>query len=149
MTGVSLTHVPYRGSGPALIDMLSGQVQVMFDTMSSSIEHIRAGKLRALGVTTMTRSHVLPDVPTVADTVPGFEFTAWFGVGVPKGTPPAIIDKLNREINAGLTDPRIKARLADLGAEPFIASPAQMVAHVAAETEKWGKAVKFSGARVD
>lgn len=149
MTGVSLTHVPYRGSGPALIDMLSGQVQVMFDTMSSSIEHIRAGNLRALGVTTTTRSHVLPDVPTVADTVPGFEFTAWFGVGVPKGTPPAIIEKLNREINAGLADPRIKARLADLGADPFVASPTQMVSHVASETEKWGKAVKFSGARVD
>jgi tripartite-type tricarboxylate transporter receptor subunit TctC len=149
MTGVQLLHVPYRGSGPALLDMVSGRVQVMFDTLSSSIPHIRDGKLRALGITTATRSEALPDVPTVAATVPGFEVTAWFGVGVPKGTPAAIVEKLNREVNAALADPKIKARFAELGAVPFVATPAQMVQHVAAETEKWGKAVQFSGATVD
>ena len=149
MTGTSMHHIPYRGSGPALIDMLSGQVHVLFDTLTSSIEHIRAGKLRALGVTTTTRSAALPDTPTIAETVPGFEFTAWFGAGVPKGTPPAIVEKLNREINAALADPKIKARFVELGAVPFVATPAQMVTHVASETEKWGKAVKFSGATVD
>jgi tripartite-type tricarboxylate transporter receptor subunit TctC len=149
MTGVKLLHVPYRGSGPALIDMVSGRVQVMFDTLSSSIPHIRDGKLRALGVTTAAKSEALPDVPTVAATVPGYEVTAWFGVGVPKGTPTAIVEKLNREVNAALADPRIKARFAELGAVPFVATPAQMVQHVASETEKWGKAVKFSGATVD
>ena len=149
MTGVQMLHVPYRGSGPALLDMVSGRVHVMFDTLSSSIPHIRDGKLRALGITTATRSDALPDVPTVAATVPGYEVTAWFGVGVPKGTPQAIIDKLNREVNAALADPKIKARFAELGAVPFVASPAQMVTHVARETEKWGRAVKFSGATVD
>ena len=149
MTGVQLLHVPYRGSGPALLDMVSGRVHAMFDTLSSSIPHIRDGKLRALGITTATRSDALPDVPTVAATVPGYEVTAWFGVGVPKGTPPAIVEKLNREVNAALADPKIKARFAELGAVPFVATPAQMATHVAAETEKWGKAVKFSGATVD
>jgi tripartite-type tricarboxylate transporter receptor subunit TctC len=149
MTGVQLLHVPYRGSGPALIDMVSGRVHVMFDTLSSSIPHIRDGKLRALAVTTASRTEALPDVPTVADTVPGFEVTAWFGVGVPKGTPAAIVEKLNREVNAALADPKVKARFAELGSVPFVATPAQMVAHVAAETEKWGRAVKFSGATVD
>ena len=149
MTGVPMQHVPYRGSGPALIDLLSGQVHLMFDTMTSSIQHIRDGKLRALGVTTAAPSPALPGIPTIASTVPGFEVTAWFGVGVPKGTPPAVIDKLNREVNAALNDARIKARLAELGAVPFVATPAQMVAHVAAETEKWGRAVRFSGAKVD
>jgi tripartite-type tricarboxylate transporter receptor subunit TctC len=149
MTGVQLLHVPYRGSGPALIDMVSGRVHVMFDTLSSSIPHIRDGKLRALAVTTARRTEALPDIPTVADTVPGFEVTAWFGVGVPKGTPPAIVEKLNREVNAALADPKVKARFAELGSVPFVATPAQMVAHVAAETEKWGRAVKFSGATVD
>jgi tripartite-type tricarboxylate transporter receptor subunit TctC len=149
MTGVQLLHVPYRGSGPALIDMVSGRVHVMFDTLSSSIPHIRDGKLRALAVTTARRTEALPDIPTVADTVPGFEVTAWFGVGVPKGTPPAIVEKLNREVNAALADPKVKARFAELGSVPFAATPAQMVAHVAAETEKWGRAVKFSGATVD
>ena len=149
MTGVQLLHVPYRGSGPALIDMLSGQVTVIFDTLSSSIEHIRAGKLRAIGVTSAKRIEALPDVPTIAETVPGYEVTAWFGAGLPKGTPPAIVDKLNREINAALADPKIKARFVELGAVPFVATPAQMVTFVADETEKWGKAVKFSGATVD
>jgi tripartite-type tricarboxylate transporter receptor subunit TctC len=149
MTGVQLLHVPYRGSGPALIDLMSGRVQVMFDTLSSSIAHIRDGKLRALAVTTAKPSEALPELPTVAETVPGFEVTAWFGVGVPKGTPAAIVEKLNREVNAALADPKIKARFAELGAIPFVATPAQMVTHVAAETDKWGKAVKFSGATVD
>jgi tripartite-type tricarboxylate transporter receptor subunit TctC len=149
MTGVPMLHVPYRGSGPALVDMLSGQVHVMFDTLSSSIEYIRADKLRALAVTSSSRSDALPEAPTVAATVPGYEVTAWFGVGVPKATPAAIVDALNREINAALNDPRIKARFADLGAAPFVASPSEMVAHVAAETERWKKAVQFSGAKVD
>jgi tripartite-type tricarboxylate transporter receptor subunit TctC len=149
MTGLDLVHVPYRGSGPALIDMLSGQVHVMFDAVSSSIEYIRADKLRALAVTTATPSDALPNLPTVAATVPGFEVSAWFGVGVPKGTPAALVERLNREINAGLADPKIKARLADLGATPMVVTPAQLTAHVAAETEKWGKAVRFSGAKVD
>jgi len=149
MTGTSMQHVPYRGSGPALVDMLSGQVHVIFDTLTSSIEHIRAGKLRALAVTTATKSDALPDVPAMAETVPGYEVTAWFGVGVPKGTPEAIVEKLNREVNAALADPKIKARFAELGAIPFAATPAQMVTHVASETEKWGRAVKFSGATVD
>jgi tripartite-type tricarboxylate transporter receptor subunit TctC len=149
MTGVPMLHVPYRGSGPALVDMLSGQVHVMFDTLSSSIEYIRADKLRALAVTSSSRSDALPEAPTVAATIPGYEVTAWFGVGVPKATPAAIVDTLNREINAGLNDPRIKARFADLGAAPFVASPSEMVAHVAAETERWKKAVQFSGAKVD
>jgi tripartite-type tricarboxylate transporter receptor subunit TctC len=129
--------------------MLSGQVHVIFDTMTSSIQHIRDGKLRALGVTTAKRSDALPDVPTIAETVPGYEVTAWFGVAVPKGTPQAVVDKLNREVNAALADPKIKARFADLGALTFPATPMQMAAHVAAETEKWGRAVKFSGATVD
>jgi tripartite-type tricarboxylate transporter receptor subunit TctC len=149
MTGVSMVHVPYRGSGPALVDLLSGQVHVMFDTLSSSIEYIRADKLRALAVTTASRSEALPEAPTVAATVPGYEVTAWFGVGVPKATPAAIVDTLNREINAGLNDSRIKARFAELGAAPFVASPSEMVAHVVAETERWKKAVQFSGAKVD
>jgi tripartite-type tricarboxylate transporter receptor subunit TctC len=149
MTGVPMLHVPYRGSGPALVDMLSGQVHVMFDTLSSSIEYIRADKLRALAVTSSSRSDALPEAPTVTATVPGYEVTAWFGVGVPKATPAAIVETLNREINAALNDPRIKARFADLGAAPFVASPSEMVAHVAAETERWKKAVQFSGAKVD
>jgi tripartite-type tricarboxylate transporter receptor subunit TctC len=149
MTGIQLLHVPYRGSGPALVDIMSGRVQVMFDTLSSSIPHIRDGKLRALAVTTATRSEALPDLPTVADTVPGFEVTAWFGVGAPKGTPPEIVSRLNREVGAALTDPKIKARFAELGAVPFVATPAEMVRHVATETEKWGRAVSFSGATVD
>jgi len=149
MTGTTMQHIPYRGSGPALIDMLSGQVTVIFDTLSSSIEHIRAGKLRAIGVTSAKRIEALPDVPTIAETVPGYEVTAWFGAGLPKGTPPAIVDKLNREVNAALADPKIMARFAELGAVPFVATPAQMVTFVADETEKWGKAVKFSGATVD
>src|SRR5262249_37191966 len=115
MTGVTLVHVPYRGAGPALVDLLGGQVQVMFATMSSSIECVRGGKLRALAVTTATRSPVLPDNPTVAEFVPGYESSFWTGVGAPKNTPAEIVDKLNKEINAALADPKMKARLAELG----------------------------------
>jgi tripartite-type tricarboxylate transporter receptor subunit TctC len=149
MTGVNMIHVPYRGGAPALTDMISGQVQVMFDNVPTSIEFIRAGKLRALAVTTATRSEVLPDLPTVADFVPGYEASAWYGVGVPKGTPDDIIDKLNKEINATLAEPKAKARLADLGASLLAGSPADFGKLVADETEKWGKVVKFSGAKPD
>jgi tripartite-type tricarboxylate transporter receptor subunit TctC len=149
MTGVNMVHVPYRGGAPALTDMISGQVQVMFDNVPTSIEFIRAGKLRALAVTTATRSEVLPDLPTVADFVPGYEASAWYGVGVPKGTPDDIIEKLNKEINAILADPKAKARLADLGASLLAGSPADFGKLVADETEKWGKVVRFSGAKPD
>ena len=145
MTGVSLVHVPYRGAGPALVDLLSGQVQVMFPTMSSSIEYVRAGKLRALAVTSATRSEALPQTPTVGDFVPGLEATYWTGVGAPKSTPADIVDKLNKEINVGLVDPTIKARLANLGANAFEGSPADFGRLIAEETEKWAKLIKFAG----
>ena len=146
MTGVDMVHVPYRGAAPALTDLLGGQVQVMFDTMPSSIEYIRAGKLRALAVTTATRSEALPDIPTVGDFVPGYEASAWYGIGAPKNTPAEIIDKLNKEINAGLADPKMKARLADLGGTVLAGSPADFGKLIADETEKWGKVVKFAAA---
>ena len=149
MTGVDFVHVAYRGSGPALTDLLSGQVQVMFDTISSSIAHIKAGTLRPLAVTSVRRSDLLPEVPTIADTVPGYELSAWFGVGTPTGTPPEIIEKLNREINVGLAEPRIKARFAELGAEPMPVTVAEFRKFVAEETEKWAKVVKFSGAKAE
>jgi len=149
MTGLELLHVPYRGSAPALTDLLSGQVQLMFDNMPSSIEHIRAGKLRALAVTTAVRSPALPDVPTVAETVPGYEASAWFGMGVPKGTPPEIINKLNKAINAALADPTIQARLAELGGTVMAGTPADFGKVVTDETEKWAKVVKAAGAKVE
>jgi tripartite-type tricarboxylate transporter receptor subunit TctC len=149
MTGVNLAHVPYRGAGPALVDLLGGQVQVMFATMSSSIEYVRGGKLRALAVTTATRSPVLPDIPTVAEFVPGYESSFWTGVGAPKDTPAEIIDKLNREINAALADPQFKARLADLGGTALSGSPAEFGKFIASETEKWAKVVKFAGVKAD
>ena len=149
MTGVKMLHVPYRGSAPALTDMISGQVHVMFDNVLSSISHLQSGALRPLAVTSRARLESLPDVPTVAETVPGYETGTWWGVGVPKGTPAEIVDKLNREINAVLAEPRIKARFGELGAAPFIVTPAAFGTFLAAETEKWGKAVKFSGASVD
>jgi tripartite-type tricarboxylate transporter receptor subunit TctC len=148
MTGVDLVHVPYRGSAPALTDMIAGQVQVMFDNMPSSISQIRAGKLRALAVTTAARSEALPDVPTVAETVPGYEASAWFGVGVPKGTPRDVIEKLNKEINAALADPKIKAQLAELGGAPMPGTPEDFGKVIAEETEKWAKVVKASGVSV-
>ena len=149
MTGVNMVHVPYRGAGPAVTDMLGGQVQVMFATMPSAIEYIRAGKLRALGVTTAAHSAALPEIPTVGEFVPGYEASSVFGVGVPKNTPPEIVDKLNREFNAALADPKMKARLADLGGTPLAGSPADFGKLIAEETEKWAKVVKFSGARPD
>ena len=149
MTGINMVHVPYRGGAPALIDMISGQVQVMFDNLPTSIAFIRSGKLRPLAVTTTTRSELLPDLPTVADFVPNYEASAWYGVGVPKGTPHEIIDKLNKEINAILVDPKVKARLAELGAWAILGSSADFGKLVADETEKWAKVVKFSGAKVD
>jgi tripartite-type tricarboxylate transporter receptor subunit TctC len=149
MTGVNMLHVPYRGAGPALTDLLGGQVQVMFDNVSSSIEYIRAGGLRPLAVTTATRSEVLRDIPTVGDFVPGYEASAVNGIGAPRATPTEIIDKLNKEINAGLADPKLKARLADLGASVLVGSPADYGRLIAEETEKWGKVVKFSGAKPD
>jgi tripartite-type tricarboxylate transporter receptor subunit TctC len=144
MAGVNLLVVPYRGSPPALTDLLAGQVQVMFDLMSTSLEYIRAGKLRALAVTTATRTEALPDIPTIGEFVPGYEASAIGGLGAPKGTPADIIDKLNREINAGLSDPKIKARFADLGLAPLARSPAEFAKLVLDETEKWGKVVKFA-----
>jgi len=143
MAGVDLVHVPYRGS--QFPDLLSGQVQVTFNPLPSSLEFIRAGKLRALAVTTASRQAVLPDIPTVGEFVPGYEATAWFGIGAPKNTPAEIVDKLNREINAGLADPQLKARLVDLGGETFAGSPEDFAKFIAAETEKWATVVKFAG----
>jgi tripartite-type tricarboxylate transporter receptor subunit TctC len=142
MTGVSMVHVPYRGAGPALVDLLGGQVQVMFPTMSSSIEYVRAGKLRALAVTTTTRSEALPQIPTVGDFVPGFEATFWTGVGAPKNTPSDIVNKLNKEINAGLADPTIKARIAHLDGAVLALSPAEFGKLIADETDKWAKVIR-------
>jgi tripartite-type tricarboxylate transporter receptor subunit TctC len=149
MAGVDMLHVPYRGSAPALTDLIAGHVQVMFDAVSSSIAYIRAGQVRALAVTTATRLEALPDLPTVGDFVPGYEASAWFGVCAPKNTPAEIIDRLNRAINAGLADPGLKARLADLGGTPLPGTPADFGKLILAETEKWAKVVKFSGARAD
>jgi tripartite-type tricarboxylate transporter receptor subunit TctC len=145
MTEVDLRHVPYRGSAPALIDLLAGQVQVMFDLMSTSIEHIRAGRLRALAVTTAKRSEALPEVPTVSESVPGYEASTWNGVGVPRNTPTEIIDRLNTAINAALSDPQIKARLADLGATVLPGSSDQFGKLLNDDTEKWAKVIKFAG----
>jgi tripartite-type tricarboxylate transporter receptor subunit TctC len=149
MTGVTMVHVPYRGAGPALTDMIGGQVQVMFDNAPSSIEHVRSGRLRALAVTTAKRSEVLPDLPTVGDFVPGYESSAWYGIGVPRGTAPDIVETLNREINAGLADPKLKARFAELGAATIPGSPEDFGRLIADETGKWGKVVKFAGVRAD
>src|SRR4051812_37163067 len=149
MSGVKMQHVPYRGAALAITDMLGGQVQVIFDNMPSIIQHIRAGSLRALAVTSTTRSPLLPDVPTVADTIPGYEASALFGMGAPKKTPPEIIEKLNKEINAVLAEPAIKAKLIDLGGEPLIGPPEAFGKMIKAETEKWEKVVKFAGAKVE
>jgi tripartite-type tricarboxylate transporter receptor subunit TctC len=149
MAGVDMVHVPYRGGGPALTDLISGQVQVMFVTIVSPIEYIRAGRLRALAVTTETRSEALPDIPSVGEFLPGYEASNWFGVGAPKATPAEVVDKLNKEINAGLADPNIKARLADLGSTPLVGSPADFGKFIADETEKWAKVIKFAGIKAD
>ena len=149
MAGVDMTHVPYRGSAPALTDLLGGQVQVAFDTTAASIEYIRAGRLRALAVTTAMRSAALPDVPTVGDFVPGYEAIGWYGVAAPKSMPIEIVEKLNREITAALADATVKARLADLGAEPMPMTPVEFGKFIVEETEKWGKVVKFAGIKPD
>ena len=149
MTGIDMKRIPYKGAGPAITDLISGQVDVLFDNMPSIIGHIRAGSVRALGVTTAQRSPALPDVPAVAETVPGYEASAWFGAAAPKGTPQAAIDRLNREINAALADPAMKAKLADLGGVPIPGTPEDFWALHKMETEKWAKIVKFSGAKVD
>jgi tripartite-type tricarboxylate transporter receptor subunit TctC len=149
MAGVNMVHVQYRGAPPALTDLLGGQVQVYFASTTVSIEHIRAGRLRALAVTTAKRLEALPDIPTVGDFLPGYESTLWFGVGAPKNTPAEIIDKLNREINAGLADPKIKAPVADMGGTALTGSPADFGKLLAEEIEKWARVVKFSGAKPD
>jgi tripartite-type tricarboxylate transporter receptor subunit TctC len=149
MSAAKMLHVPYRGAAPATTDLLGNRVQVMFDNMPSIIGHIRGGALRALAVTTATRSPELPDVPTVAETVPGYEASALFGMGAPKKTPPEIIAKLNREINAVLAEPEVRKRLIELGGEPLISTPEDFGAMIAAETEKWEKVVKFAGIKVE
>jgi tripartite-type tricarboxylate transporter receptor subunit TctC len=142
MAGVDMVHVPYRGGGPALTDLLGGQVQMYFGPMPPSIEHIRSGKLRALGVTSTRRSQALPDIPSVSDFVPGYEASQWYGIGVPRNTPSEIIDKLNEEINTGLADLKMKGRLADLGGTPLAGSPADFGKLIADETEKWAKVIR-------
>ena len=144
MAGINMVHVPYRGEAPALTDMLGGQVQAMFGTMPASIEYVRAGKLRPLAVTSARRSELLPDLPTVGDFVPGYETSAWQGIGAPKNTPAEIINKFNKEINAGLADPKIKTRVADMGGTVLAGSPADFGQLIADETEKWGKVVRFA-----
>jgi tripartite-type tricarboxylate transporter receptor subunit TctC len=145
MAGVNMVHVPYRGQGPALVDLLGGQVQVLFATSPGTTDYIRTGKLRALAVTTASRAAVLPDLPTVADFVPGYDASQWYGVGAPKRTPAEIVDKLNREINAAFADSTMKARFADLGGEPLAGSPGEFGKLIADETEKWAKVVKLAG----
>ena len=149
MTGANLQHVPYRGDGPAMADLVAGQVQVGFATMTASIGFIRADRLRPLAVCTTKRSEALPDIPTVADFVPGFEASSWFGIAAPKGTPADIIERLNREVNAGLADPTIKARLADMGGTQLAGSPAEYGKLIANETEKWGKVIRAAGIKAE
>ncbi len=149
MTGVKMAHVPYKGAGPALVDLMAGTVDVMFDNLPSSIGHIQGGKLRAMAVTTDKRNAALPDVPTVAETVPGYEASAWFGMGVPKGTPADVIDKLNKTVNEALQDPKMVARLAELGGTPMAGTPADFGKVMASEVAKWKKVVEFSGATVE
>jgi len=149
MTGVKMAHVPYKGSSPALTDIMAGTVDVIFDNMPSSIGHIQGGKIRAMAVTTEKRSATLPDVPTVAETVPGYEASAWFGIGVPKGTPADVIDTLNKAVNEALKDPKMVARLADLGGAPMGGTPADFGKVMADEVAKWKKVVEFSGATVE
>jgi len=149
MTGTNLVHVPYRGGAPALTDMLGGQVQLMFPAISSTIEHIRAGKLRALAVTSATRSAELPDIPTLGEFVPGYEATAWFGLGTPKNTPAEVVNKLNKKVNAGLADHQIKERLATLGSTPMPMTAAEFGKFIADDTEKWRKVIKFAGIKAE
>jgi tripartite-type tricarboxylate transporter receptor subunit TctC len=145
MAGVNMVHIPYRGQGPALTDLLGGQVQILFATTPGTTDYIKIGKLRGLAVTTASRAHVLPDLPTVGEFVPGYEASQWYGIGAPKNTPPEIVDRLNKEINAALTDPKMKVRFADIGGEPLAGSPTEFGKLIAEETEKWAKVVKFAG----
>src|SRR5262249_35703238 len=149
MTGVQMTHVPYRGNAPALTDLIAGQVHLGFDSMPASIEYVRAGNLRALGVSTVSRSQALPDVPTIAESVPGYESSSWYGVAAPSNTPSEIVRKLNSEINAGLADPRIKARLIDLGGMLLPGSPQDFKNLMTEETEKWGKLIRTAGIKAE
>jgi tripartite-type tricarboxylate transporter receptor subunit TctC len=149
MAGVDMVHVPYKGAGPALVDLLGGQMQVMFDTTPGSIEHIKAGQLRALAVTTTSRAAALPDLPTMGDFVPGYEASQWYGLVAPKDTPASIVERLNHEVNAALATPGMKTRLADLGGAPLAGTPAEFGDLIVKDTEKWGKVVKFSGATVE
>jgi len=144
MAGVNLLHVPHRGGAPALTELIAGRVQVVFNPMAGTVEHIRSGTLRALAVTTETRSETLPDLPTVRDFLPGYESSVWFGIGAPRNTPADIVEKLNREINAGLADLKVKTRLADWGGAPLALSPVNFGKLIADETEKWAKVAKFA-----
>jgi tripartite-type tricarboxylate transporter receptor subunit TctC len=147
MTGVNMIHVPYRGGAPMVADLIGGQVQVAIDVLTGSLAHIRSGSLRALGMAGKSRSEALPEVPTIGETVAGYEANSWCGVGVPRGTPPEIIERLNREINAGLVNPTIKARLVDVATTPIFFTPAEFGAYMAAEVDKWGKVIRASGIR--
>jgi tripartite-type tricarboxylate transporter receptor subunit TctC len=145
IAGVDMVHVPYRGAGPAMIDLIAGQVQVMFVSPVVATEHIKTGQLRALAVTTVRRDELLPDLPPVAETVPGYESSAWFGIGAPRGTPPEIIDVLNKAVNAGLADSKMRARYAELGGGILTSTPEEFGRLIADETDKWGRVVKFAG----
>ncbi len=149
MTGANMLHVPYRGAAPALTDLLAGQVQIMFAAMPASIEYIRVGRLRALAVTTTTRAEALPDVPTVSEFVPGYEASQWYGIGAPRGTPPAVIDRLNQEINAGLADPKMRARFAELGGMLLPGAPADFGKLIATDTEKWSRVVRAANIKAE
>jgi tripartite-type tricarboxylate transporter receptor subunit TctC len=149
MAGVDLVHVPYRGSAPALNDLVGGQVQVMFDAMASTLPLIQSGKIRALAVTTAAKSETLPNLPTIAETMPGYEAVIWYGVGAPRGTPDEVVRKLNREFNAALNTPAVRARLTELGSTPIVGSPEDFWAFTKAEIEKWERVIKLSGTKVD
>jgi len=149
MTNCNMLHVPYKGAGPALVDLMGNQVQVLFDNLPSSAGHIKAGRLKALAVTSEKREPSLPNIQTVGETIPGYEATAWFGVGMPRGTPPDIVNKMNAAINKVMSNPKIRERLADLGGVPITGTPADFGKIIQAETDKWAKVVKFSGASAE
>jgi tripartite-type tricarboxylate transporter receptor subunit TctC len=149
MTGLDMVHVPYRGGAPALTDLIGGQVQVMFISAGASIEYVKAGKLRALAISSAKRSEAMPDLPTVSESVPGYEMSSWFGIGAPRSVPGEIIDRLNKEINAGLADWEIKARLAEADATPFVVSPAEFGKFIADETEKWGSVIRAANIKAE